>query len=89
MSHGIHTVTRGPVLEVTLDRPKANAIDLAASRRLNEIFSAFGLAFEDYALQQLMRIFPSSPTLASRLAPRVEGKTTTGVRFELDAILND
>src|SRR6266446_7167440 len=41
MSHGIHTVTRGPVLEVTLDRPKANAIDLAASRRLNEIFSAF------------------------------------------------
>src|SRR2546421_4107251 len=41
MSHGIKTTTDGPVLEVTLDRPKANAIDLAASRRLNEIFSAF------------------------------------------------
>jgi crotonobetainyl-CoA hydratase len=28
-------------LEVTLDRPKANAIDLAASRRLNDIFTEF------------------------------------------------
>ncbi|MGC2460002.1 MAG: enoyl-CoA hydratase-related protein [Steroidobacteraceae bacterium] len=26
---------------MTIDRPKANAIDLAASRRLNEVFSAF------------------------------------------------
>ncbi len=41
MSHGIKTLARGAVLEVTLDRPKANAIDLAASRRLNEVFSAF------------------------------------------------
>jgi len=41
MSDGINTVTRGTVLEVTIDRPKANAIDLAASRRLNEVFSAF------------------------------------------------
>src|SRR6202022_3381313 len=31
----------GSILEVTLDRPKANAIDLAASRRLNAIFTAF------------------------------------------------
>src|ERR1700731_384943 len=41
MSDGINTVTHGAVLEVTIDRPKANAIDLAASRRLNEVFSAF------------------------------------------------
>jgi crotonobetainyl-CoA hydratase len=41
MSDGIKTVTNGPVLEVTIDRPKANAIDLAASRRLNEVFCAF------------------------------------------------
>ena len=41
MSDGIITATRGAVLEVTIDRPKANAIDLAASRRLNEVFSAF------------------------------------------------
>lgn len=38
---GIRTVTDGPVIEVWIDRPKANAIDLAASRRLNEVFSAF------------------------------------------------
>jgi len=41
MSAGISTRTRGPVLEVTIDRPKANAIDLAASRRLNEVFTSF------------------------------------------------
>ena len=41
MSDGIKTVTDGPILEVTIERPKANAIDLAASRRLNEVFSAF------------------------------------------------
>src|ERR1700733_8844396 len=41
MSDGIMTTTDGPILEVTLDRPKANAIDLAASRELNDAFSAF------------------------------------------------
>ena len=38
---GIRTLAAGAVLEVTIDRPKANAIDLAASRRLNEVFAAF------------------------------------------------
>src|SRR5437588_869131 len=38
---GIRTATRGTVFEVTIDRPKANAIDLAASRRLNAVFTAF------------------------------------------------
>jgi crotonobetainyl-CoA hydratase len=41
MSDGIRTATDGAILEVTIDRPKANAIDLAASRRLNEVFTAF------------------------------------------------
>jgi crotonobetainyl-CoA hydratase len=41
MSHGIETTTDGPILEVRLNRPKANAINLAASRQLNDIFSAF------------------------------------------------
>jgi len=41
MSDGIRIATNGAVLEITLDRPKANAIDLATSRRLNEVFSAF------------------------------------------------
>jgi crotonobetainyl-CoA hydratase len=38
---GVRTAAAGAVLEVILDRPKANAIDLATSRRLNEVFSAF------------------------------------------------
>ena len=41
MSDGILTATEGAVLEVTIDRPKANAIDLRASRRLNEVFTRF------------------------------------------------
>ncbi|MCX7053918.1 MAG: enoyl-CoA hydratase-related protein, partial [Proteobacteria bacterium] len=41
MQDGIKTERNGAVLEVTIDRPKANAIDLAASRRLNEVFMQF------------------------------------------------
>jgi crotonobetainyl-CoA hydratase len=37
----IRTQRRGHVLEVTLDRPKANAIDLATSRRMGEVFKGF------------------------------------------------
>jgi crotonobetainyl-CoA hydratase len=41
MSSGVNVVKADDILEITLDRPKANAIDLAASRRLNEIFTSF------------------------------------------------
>ncbi len=41
MPDGINVVKANDILEVTIDRPKANAIDLAASRRLNEVFTAF------------------------------------------------
>jgi crotonobetainyl-CoA hydratase len=41
MTDGIRTERDGAVLEVTIDRPKANAINLAASRRLNDVFSGF------------------------------------------------
>jgi crotonobetainyl-CoA hydratase len=41
MQDGIKLARNGAILEVTIDRPKANAIDLAASRRLNEVFTAF------------------------------------------------
>ena len=37
----IRTRTEGAVLEVTLDRPKANAIDLATSRIMGQTFRAF------------------------------------------------
>ncbi len=37
----IHTRIEGHVLEVTLDRPKANAIDFATSREMGEVFRGF------------------------------------------------
>lgn len=37
----IRTERRGHVLEVTLDRPKANAIDLATSRIMGDVFQGF------------------------------------------------
>lgn len=37
----IKTTRRGAVLEVTLDRPKANAIDFATSRIMGEVFTDF------------------------------------------------
>jgi crotonobetainyl-CoA hydratase len=41
MTEFVHTRRDGAVLEVTLDRPKANAIDLTTSRRMGEVFRAF------------------------------------------------
>ncbi len=41
MSDAVKVHRDGPVLEVVIDRPKANAIDLATSRRLNEVFTRF------------------------------------------------
>ncbi len=39
--HPIHTRREGGILEVTLDRPKANAIDLATSRIMGQVFREF------------------------------------------------
>lgn len=41
MSNPVKTQRAGAVLEVTLDRPKANAIDLATSRIMGEVFRDF------------------------------------------------
>ncbi len=41
MADVITTRREGAILEVTLDRPKANAIDLATSRLMGETFRAF------------------------------------------------
>src|SRR6202140_1929188 len=41
MSDGIKTATDGPILEVTTDRPKANAVRLPGRRRLKGGFRAF------------------------------------------------
>ena len=37
----IQTRTEGHIFEVTLDRPKANTIDLVTSRRMGEVFKSF------------------------------------------------
>ena len=37
----IRTTREGAILTVTLDRPKANAIDLATSRIMGEVFQSF------------------------------------------------
>ena len=37
----VKTRTEGPILEVTLDRPKANAIDLLTSREMGDVFAKF------------------------------------------------
>lgn len=41
MTNPIRTRREGAILEVTLDRPKANAIDLATSRIMGDVFAAF------------------------------------------------
>ncbi|MEA2579502.1 MAG: crotonobetainyl-CoA hydratase [Actinomycetota bacterium] len=40
-AQGIRTARDGRVLEITIDRPKANAIDSATSRRMGEVFVSF------------------------------------------------
>lgn len=41
MTNPVKTERRGHVLEVTLDRPKANAVDLATSRIMGDVFADF------------------------------------------------
>jgi crotonobetainyl-CoA hydratase len=41
MTNPVKTERRGAVLEVTLDRPKANAIDAATSRLMGDVFAEF------------------------------------------------
>jgi crotonobetainyl-CoA hydratase len=41
MSDGVEVVKHGAVMEITLNRPKANAIALSTSRRLNEVVCEF------------------------------------------------
>jgi crotonobetainyl-CoA hydratase len=41
MTSPIHTTRHGAILEVTIDRPKANAIDAATSRIMGEAFASF------------------------------------------------
>ena len=47
MSDPISVSRSQGILEVVLDRPKANAIDAATSRRMGEVFAAFRDDFSD------------------------------------------
>lgn len=54
------------------------------------VFSAFGLAFEEYARNLLERRFPDgSGVLYQPLKCNVEGRNAQGHKFEIDAVLND
>lgn len=41
MSEGVRVTTADGITEIVIDRPKANAIDAATSRRMGEAFAAF------------------------------------------------
>lgn len=41
MSESLHLTRNGPLLEITLDRPKANAIDAKTSFAMGEAFLRF------------------------------------------------
>jgi hypothetical protein len=53
----------------------------------NEIFGAFGLAFEDYAGAMLDRMYPTFPGLFARLERNV--KIGNRSQLEIDAVLNN
>ena len=61
------TRREGAVLEVTLDRPPANAIDLATSRAMGEIFAAFR---DDRALRVAVLAHRGRAVLLRRLGPQ-------------------
>jgi hypothetical protein len=61
-----------------------------SNSKANEIFSAFGYAFEDYACDILKRMFPDiSGASPKRLSCEIDGTDQAGNEFEIDACLND
>lgn len=58
--------------------------------KANEIFGAFGNAFESYACDILERMFPDiSGVLTKRLSCNIRGTDRAGNEIEIDACLND
>lgn len=57
--------------------------------KANELFAAFGYAFEDYVNDILGRMFPTSATLANRLLTNEEIIEYGGSELEVDACIND
>lgn len=86
---------RGIILDPTLylERISVGPLFYALAgknrRKANEVFGAFGLAFEDYATDVLRRMYPERPGLFKRAAFNVLGEDMSGRGFEIDAALND
>lgn len=59
-----------------------------ARGKANEIFGAFGMAFEDYANGILRRMYPDRSGLASRFRCGVTACDRDGRDFEIDAVLD-
>ena len=66
MTNSLTTKIDGAVLEVTLDRPKANAVDLATSREMGEIFTGFR---DNPDLRVAILTAAGEKVLLSRLGP--------------------
>jgi hypothetical protein len=57
--------------------------------RPDDLFNAFGQAFEDYVLDILGRMFASSETLANRFSRNIHALDSAGNSIEIDGMLND
>lgn len=70
--------------------PLFHLLKRADNNKANELFGAFGNAFEDYTIDILRRMYPSgSGILAQRLLTNIRGRDRGGLEFEIDAALND
>src|SRR5262245_16627698 len=80
-------ITRAVILDPTFFSEKVSIGPLfhllthARDGKANEIFGAFGLAFEDYAIGILRRMYPDRAGLASRLRCPVVGCDRDGRDF--------
>jgi len=74
-------ISAGPLFHVT-------AAVRGKKGKANEVFGAFGYAFEDYAGAMLDRMYPASPGLVARLRRNVKigGRSS---KLEIDAVLNN
>jgi hypothetical protein len=61
---------------------------LGRSCSANEVFGAFGRAFEDYAVSILQRVYPERPLLVKRLYTDVLHRKVNPA-FQVDALVND
>ncbi len=57
--------------------------------RPDDVFNAFGQAFEDYVLDILGRMFASPGILADRFSRNINALDNAGNSIEIDAMLND